>query len=93
MLRRLARAMIGASRALHESFDDFRSCVRAYVQLSLTDEDLLLLWRREHDSQGWAVDGELSRSHWGAQLALYRDLNPSLRALGYDEIIAPQFTA
>jgi ABC-type nitrate/sulfonate/bicarbonate transport system substrate-binding protein len=91
LLRRLARAMIGASRALHETFENFRLCVRAYVQLPLTDEELHLLWRREHDNNGWAIDGELSRSHWDAQLALYRDLNPPLRALAYDEIIAPQF--
>jgi ABC-type nitrate/sulfonate/bicarbonate transport system substrate-binding protein len=92
-LRRLAHAMIGASRALHEGFDTFRSCVRAYVELPLTDEELRLLWQREHDSRGWAVDGELSRPHWEAQLALYGDLNPSLRALSYDELIAPQFIA
>jgi hypothetical protein len=83
--------MIGASRALHESFDNFRSCVRACVNLRLADEELRLLWQREHDSRGWAVDGELSRPHWEAQLTLFRDLNPSLRRLGYDEVIAPQF--
>jgi ABC-type nitrate/sulfonate/bicarbonate transport system substrate-binding protein len=92
-LRRLARAMIGASRALHESFDNFRSCVRASVELPLSDEELRLLWQREHDSRGWATDGELSRAHWEAQLALYRELNPSLRAVSYGELIAPQFIA
>ena len=90
-LRGLARAMMHASRALHERFEAFRSTVRAYVQLPLTDEELRLLWQREHDSRGWAVDGELSRGHWEAQLALFRGLNPGLRAVTFDEVIAPQF--
>jgi len=93
VLRRLARAMIGASRALHEEFDAFRSTVKAHVALPLSDEELRLLWQREHDSRGWATDGELSRAHWQAQLALYRELNPNLRALTYEEIIAPHYIA
>lgn len=90
-LRGLARALMHASRALHERFEAFRSTVRAYVKLPLTDEELRLLWQREHDSRGWAVDGELSPGHWQAQLALYRGLNPGLRAVTFAEIIAPQF--
>ncbi len=91
VLRPLAKAMIGASRALHEGFDAFRACVRAYVKLPLADEELRLLWQREHASRGWAVDGELSRAHWDAQLALFHMLNPGLRALTYEEVIAAQF--
>lgn len=91
LLRRLARAMVGASRALHEEFDAFRAAVKAHVTLPLSDDELRLLWQREHDSRGWAIDGELSRAHWQAQLALYRELNPGLRALTYDEIIAPHY--
>ena len=83
--------MMHASLALHERFEAFRSTVRAYVQLPLSDEELRLLWQREHDSRGWAVDGELSRGHWDAQLALFRELNPALRALTYDDVIAPGF--
>ena len=90
-LGKLAKAMIGASRALHEEFNAFRACVRAYVKLPLADEELRLLWQREHASRGWAVDGELSRAHWDAQLALFRTLNPGLRALTLEEVIAPQF--
>lgn len=91
VLAKLAQAMIGASRALHEGFDAFRACVRAYVKLPLADEELRLLWQREHASRGWAVDGELSRAHWDAQLALFRTLNPGLRRLTFEEVIAPQF--
>ena len=91
VLAKLAQAMIGASRALHDGFDAFRACVRAYVKLPLADEELRLLWQREHASRGWAVDGELSRAHWDAQLALFCTLNPGLRALTFEEVIAPQF--
>jgi ABC-type nitrate/sulfonate/bicarbonate transport system substrate-binding protein len=90
-LRGLARAMMHASRALHERFEAFRSTVRAYVQVPLTDEEIRLLWQREHDSRGWAVDGELSPGHWDAQLALFRSLNPWLRAVTFDEVIAAEF--
>jgi len=91
ILRALARAMMHASQALHERFEAFRSTVRAYVRLPLSDEELRLLWQREHDSRGWALDGELSPAHWSAQLALFRELNPALRAVTFAEVIAPQF--
>jgi len=91
VLRALARAMVSASRALHESFDNFRSTVRAYVKLELSDEELRLLWQREHDSRGWAVEGELSRAHWDAQLALYRTVDPAARGVTFDELITTRF--
>ena len=90
-LRGLARAMMHASRALHERFEAFRSTVRAYVKLPLSDEELRLLWQREHDSRGWAVDGELSRAHWDAQFALYRTIDPAASAVTFDEVITTQF--
>lgn len=90
-LRRAAAAMVAAQRALHEDFENFRAAIRRYVSLPLSDGELRMLWRREHDHRGWAVDGELSRGHWDAQLALFRELNPGLRAVSYDEVIAPQY--
>lgn len=91
ILRSLARAMVSASRALHESFDHFRSTVRAYVKLELSDDELRILWQREHDSGGWAVDGELSRAHWDAQLALYGTVDPAARGVTFDELITTRF--
>jgi ABC-type nitrate/sulfonate/bicarbonate transport system substrate-binding protein len=91
LLRKLARAMVRASRALHEDFDAFSSTVQAYVSVPLAQDELRLLWQREHDHQGWAVNGELGRAHWDAQLALYRELNPALPAVSYEELIAPGF--
>jgi ABC-type nitrate/sulfonate/bicarbonate transport system substrate-binding protein len=90
-VRHLARAMVHASALLHEKFEAFRTTARACIDLPLSDDELRLLWQREHDSRGWAVDGELSRGHWDAQLALFRALHPSLRPLTYDEVIARQF--
>jgi ABC-type nitrate/sulfonate/bicarbonate transport system substrate-binding protein len=86
-----AQAMVGASRTLHEDFAAFRDTVRAYVKLPLSDDELRLLWQREHGHRGWAVDGELSRTHWDAQLALYRELNPSAPAVSFDELITTKF--
>jgi hypothetical protein len=37
--------------------------------------------KREHDSGGWAVNGELTQQHWDAQLRLFQKLNPALRAV------------
>jgi hypothetical protein len=47
----------------------------------LSTEEARLLWKREHDSGGWAVNGELTQQHWDAQLRLFQKLNPALRAV------------
>ena len=91
ILSSAAKAMVGASRALHEDFAAFRDTVRSYVRLRLSDDELRLLWQREHDHRGWAVDGELSHGHWEAQLALYRELNPSARRVSFDELVTTRF--
>ena len=89
----LSRAMIAASRALHDDFEAFLSTARAYVQIHLSDGELELLWKREHDSGGWALNGELTPGHWDAQLGLYRKLNPKLRQVTREELIAESFVA
>jgi hypothetical protein len=49
--------------------------------------------KREHDSGGWAVNGELTQQHWDAQLRLFQKLNPALRAVSREELIAEPFVA
>ena len=93
MLRALSRAMIRASRALHDDFGAFRSTARSCVRVEVSDQELKTLWQREHDSGGWAVNGELTPPHWDAQLALYRELNPELRRVSREELIAGGFVA
>lgn len=93
VLRKLAVAMIQASRALHDDAEIFARVVRASVSVGLDNSELRLLWQREHDSGGWAVNGEMGRVHWDAQLALFHQLNPGLRKIERREILCPEFVA
>lgn len=89
----LAGAMMLASRALHDDFTAFDAVVRRHVAVALSPEESRLLWQREHDSGGWAVNGEMSGRHWQAQLALFHSLNPSLRRLSLEEVLEKRFVA
>ena len=93
VLHSLAKAMILASRALHDRFEVFHEIVKAHVSVKLSTDEARLLWRREHDSGGWAVDGEMRRSHWEAQLALFQELNPEMRKLSLEEFLSERFVA
>jgi ABC-type nitrate/sulfonate/bicarbonate transport system substrate-binding protein len=86
-LAALAKAMILAQRALHDKFEVFRDVVTANAGVKLTEPELRLLWQRETSSGGWAVNGELTRSHWEAQFDLYQTLYPDLRRVQRAEII------
>lgn len=92
-LRRLVRGMIAASRALHDDVEIFRTVVANSVTVPLTDADIRTIWEQEHNSGGFAVNGELTRRHWDEQRRLYFQLNPSLPAVGHDALIAGQFVA
>ena len=48
---------------------------------------------QEHDSGGFAVNGEMSEEHWTAQMVLYRELYPELRHVAQDEILPRVFVA
>jgi ABC-type nitrate/sulfonate/bicarbonate transport system substrate-binding protein len=91
ILRSLAKAMILASRALHDDFNVFQQVAESCIAVSLSQSELRLLWQREHASGGWAVNGEMTRGHWEAQLALYRELNPAARPVTREELIAGRF--
>lgn len=65
----------------------------AAMRAVLDDAELHLLWQREHDSGGWAVNGEMGRVHWDAQLDLFHELNPDLRKIKPQEILSPGFVA
>jgi ABC-type nitrate/sulfonate/bicarbonate transport system substrate-binding protein len=90
-LLRLTRAMMLASRALHERFEVFQEVVKAHVSVRLSPDEARLLWRREHDSGGWALDGEMTRPHWEAQLALFNELNPGLSRIELDAVLSPGY--
>ncbi len=90
-LGRLARGMIKASRALHDDYAAFREVYDGYVTVPLPDEDVEWIWQREHDTGGFAVNGEMSTEHWDAQFDSYFALNPDLRRIERDDLLAGQF--
>ena len=92
-LSRLTRGMIRASRALHDDYDLFRKVYDANVHVPVPEERIREIWQQEHDSGGFAVNGEMSEEHWTAQMVLYRELYPELRHVAQDEILPRVFVA
>lgn len=92
-LARLSRGMIRASRALHDSYETFRKVYDANVTVPVPDDQIKQIWQQEHDSGGFAVNGEMSDVHWTRQLELYRELYPDLRHVSQDEILPQTFVA
>lgn len=92
-LARLTRGMIRASRALHDDYDLFRRVYDANVTVPVPDDRIREIWQQEHDSGGFAVNGEMSDGHWSAQMDLYRELYPDLRHVSQDEILPRVFVS
>jgi ABC-type nitrate/sulfonate/bicarbonate transport system substrate-binding protein len=92
-LHRLVRGMVLASRRLHDDYGDFAQVVRRWVSVPLDEEDIRMIWQRERDSGGFAVDGELSAGHWAEQLRLYFALNAELAPIEPGALIAGDFLA
>lgn len=92
-LHRLARGMIKASRALHDDYASFREVYDGYVTVPLPDDDVEWIWQREHDTGGFAVNGEMSPGHWDAQLDSYAALNPDMSPIARDDLLASQFVS
>lgn len=90
-LERLAAGMIRASRALHDDYDAFRKTYDHHVTVKVPDEQIRVIWQQERDSWGFAVNGDLSQSHWRDEMASFAELNPELRPLSREEVIADQF--
>lgn len=92
-LARLTRGMINASRALHDDYATFRKVYDGHVTVSVPDDQIRRIWQQEHDSGGFAVNGEMSDGHWTRQMELYRELYPALRPVALDEILPRTFVA
>lgn len=90
-LHRLTRGMILASRAMQDDFEIFKSTVRHHVAVPVTDDEVKMIWEREVQSGGWAINGEMTRGHWQAEIDQYFRMNPELRVVDRDEILAPDF--
>ena len=92
-LTRLARGMITASRALHDDYATFRQVYDAHVTVPLPDEDVQRIWESEHETGGFAVNGEMSAAHWTAQFDSYFALNPDLKQFERDDLLARSFVS
>lgn len=92
-LHRLTRGMIRASRALHEDFASFRRVYDHYVTVPVPAEHVRKIWQQEHDTRGFAVDGELSVPHWASQMSLFYELNSALPRITRADVIAEDFVA
>lgn len=92
-LERLAAGMIKASRALHDDYDAFRKTYDHHVTVKVPDDQIKLIWQQERDSFGFAINGELSQSHWRDEMTSFFELNPDLPRIERADVIAEQFTA
>ena len=92
-LHRLTRGMIRASRALNDDFENFRKVYDHNVTVPVADEDIYDIWKKERDSSGFAIDGELSEEHWQKQMGLFYELNPDLPKISRNDVIAENFVA
>ena len=92
-LARLTRGMIRASRTLHDDYDAFRQVYDANVTVPVPDDRIKEIWQQEHESGGFAVNGEMSDGHWSAQMDLYRELYPELRDVSQDEVLPRVFVS
>ena len=92
-LRRLARGMIMASRALHGDYQAFRIVYDKHVTIPLPDDVVETIWRQEVETGGFAINGGLGVEHWQNQMSLYARLNPDLATIGRDDLIAGNFVA
>lgn len=90
-LRRLAKGMIRASRMLHEDYAAFRKVYDRYVTVKVPDEHIKRIWQQEHDTGGFAINGELTAAHWGNQMTSFYELNPALPRISREAVIADGF--
>lgn len=90
---RLTKGMIRASRALNDDFDAFKKVYDHHVTVSVPPDIVRRIWQQERDSQGFALDGELTGAHWRAQMASFYDLYPSLPRVTIEDVITDRYVA
>lgn len=90
-LELLAKGIVAASQRLHEDFDAFLKTFEHYVTIKLAPKEIEKIWLQEQQSNGFAIDGEMSKSHWDKQLEAFATLNPSLPRIQFDEVLNAKF--
>ena len=61
--------------------------------ISLEQSHIREIWEQENSTGGFAVIGELTREHRSNEIALFYELNPELRRVSRQEVIAEDFVA
>jgi ABC-type nitrate/sulfonate/bicarbonate transport system substrate-binding protein len=87
----LAKGIVAASQRLHEDFDAFLKTFEHYVTIKIAPKEIEKIWLQEQQSNGFAIDGEMSKSHWNKQLKAFATLNPSLPRIQFDEVLNAKF--
>ena len=87
----LAKGIVAASQRLHEDFDAFLKTFEHYVTIKIAPKEIEKIWLQEQQSNGFAIDGEMSKSHWNKQLKAFARLNPSLPRIQFDEVLNAKF--
>ena len=62
-----------------------------YVTIKIAPKEIEKIWLQEQQSNGFAIDGEMSKSHWNKQLKAFARLNPSLPRIQFDEVLNAKF--
>ena len=88
---RLAKGMMRASRALNDDFDAFRKVYDHHVTVPVPPDRVRQIWQQERDSHGFAINGELTETHWRKQMDLFAALNPALARVSRDEVILDRY--
>jgi len=92
--QRLVRGLVKASRALHDSQDNFHRAVRNHVKhVTPSDAEIRDIWQIEHDHGAFAVNGGMSHAHWDANFSMYDRLNPGSERKGatFEDLMATTF--
>ena len=89
----LARGVIRSSRAPHDDFKNFRKVHDHHVSISAPDPAIRTIWKQEPDTNGFAVNGELTHNHWQNQMTLFYKPNPGLPRITRAHIIAGPFVS
>lgn len=91
---KLVRGLLKASRALHDSQDNFHRSVRNHVKhVTPSNAEIEDIWEVEHKHGAFAVNGGMSRAHWDANFGMYDRLNPGAERKGasFDDLMATTF--
>jgi ABC-type nitrate/sulfonate/bicarbonate transport system substrate-binding protein len=86
----LVKGLILASRSLHDDVENFRKAVRDHVHhVTVTDEDIDLIWAREKEAKSFAVNGGFGSNHWSANYDMYKLVNAGAVPRPFEEVSVP----